>query len=188
MPGRAVLMSLSFVQMIVHLVFFTKNREAWLPDDNRDDLHTYIVGFLIKNGSILISVRLRITFICWFIITEPSLRRSWCRKLKPDYPSGLKQRVFVISNLVGKQGAAFFGKSLASPRIRNVHCQSGPASSKSFVSGWIPATTKKIQRSIWWTLCLELDWVRLLQGVEIISTWFPWRCPGNSCRSFGFIC
>jgi len=40
-------MSLSFAQMIVHLVFFTKNREAWLPDDNRDDLHAYIVGLLI---------------------------------------------------------------------------------------------------------------------------------------------
>ena len=52
-PGRAVLMSLSFAQMIVHLVLFTMNRDAWLPDDNRDDLHTYIVGFLMKNGSIL---------------------------------------------------------------------------------------------------------------------------------------
>jgi REP element-mobilizing transposase RayT len=36
----------SLAQIIVHLVFSTKNREPWLDDGIRDDLHAYIGGIV----------------------------------------------------------------------------------------------------------------------------------------------
>ncbi len=36
----------SLAQMLVHLVFSTKNREPLLPDDIRDELHAYIGGIV----------------------------------------------------------------------------------------------------------------------------------------------
>jgi REP element-mobilizing transposase RayT len=49
----------SLAQILVHLVFSTKNREAWLADDIRDELHTYVGGIvenqkgtLLKAGSL----------------------------------------------------------------------------------------------------------------------------------------
>jgi REP element-mobilizing transposase RayT len=49
----------SLAQILVHLVFSTKNREALLPDDLRDELHAYIGGIvenhkgtLLKAGSV----------------------------------------------------------------------------------------------------------------------------------------
>lgn len=41
-------MSQSLDQILVHLVFSTKNREAVLGDDIRDELHAY-VGGIVKN-------------------------------------------------------------------------------------------------------------------------------------------
>ncbi|MBL4640709.1 MAG: transposase [Verrucomicrobiales bacterium] len=102
-------MSQSLAQIIVHLVFSTKNREAWLSDDNRDDLHAYICGIVEKKNGCLLNAGSVADHIHLLIShPRPSLRRSWCRKLKPVHPSGLKRRVFVIPNLVGKQGTAFF--------------------------------------------------------------------------------
>lgn len=52
-------MSQSLAQILVHLVFSTKNRKLWLADDIRDELHAYIGGIvenhkgtLIKSGSV----------------------------------------------------------------------------------------------------------------------------------------
>lgn len=52
-------MSQSLAQILVHLVFSTKNRESWLDDGMRDDLHGYIGGIvkahrgeLIRAGSV----------------------------------------------------------------------------------------------------------------------------------------
>jgi REP element-mobilizing transposase RayT len=52
-------MSQSLAQILVHLVFSTKNREALLADDIRDELHAYIGGIvenqrgtLLKTGSV----------------------------------------------------------------------------------------------------------------------------------------
>jgi putative transposase len=49
----------SLAQILVHLVFSTKHREASLPDDLRDELHAYIGGIvenhkgtLLKAGSV----------------------------------------------------------------------------------------------------------------------------------------
>lgn len=49
----------SLAQILVHLVFSTKNREALLADDIRDELHAYIGGIvekqkgtLLKTGSV----------------------------------------------------------------------------------------------------------------------------------------
>jgi REP element-mobilizing transposase RayT len=49
----------SLAQILVHLVFSTKNRKAWLADDIRDELHAYIGGIienykgtLIRAGSV----------------------------------------------------------------------------------------------------------------------------------------
>jgi len=36
----------SLAQILVHLVFSTKNREMLLADDIRDDLHAYIGGIV----------------------------------------------------------------------------------------------------------------------------------------------
>ncbi|MEO5914518.1 MAG: IS200/IS605 family transposase [Luteolibacter sp.] len=52
-------MSQSLAQILVHLVFSTKNRELCLGDDIRDELHAYIGGIvenhkgtLIRSGSV----------------------------------------------------------------------------------------------------------------------------------------
>ena len=52
-------MAQSLAQILVHLVFSTKNREAWLADELRDELHAYIAGIienqkgtLLKAGSV----------------------------------------------------------------------------------------------------------------------------------------
>jgi len=49
----------SLAQILVHLVFSTKNREPFIADDIRDDLHAYIGGIvanlsgtLLKAGSV----------------------------------------------------------------------------------------------------------------------------------------
>lgn len=47
-------MSQSLAQILVHLVFSTKNREALLADDIRDELHAYIGGIVeSQKGSLL---------------------------------------------------------------------------------------------------------------------------------------
>lgn len=44
----------SLSQILVHLVFSTKNREAWLADSIRDELHAYIGGVIkSQNGTLL---------------------------------------------------------------------------------------------------------------------------------------
>jgi len=52
-------MAQSLAQLLIHLVFSTKNREEFLKDDSRDDLHAYIGGIvenhrgtLLKAGSV----------------------------------------------------------------------------------------------------------------------------------------
>lgn len=60
-------MSQSLAQILVHLVFSTKNREPWLAEDIRDELHAYIGGIvenhkgtLIKSGSVADHIHLLI--------------------------------------------------------------------------------------------------------------------------------
>ncbi|HOX56036.1 MAG TPA: IS200/IS605 family transposase [Candidatus Paceibacterota bacterium] len=44
----------SLAQILAHLVFSTKNREAVLPDDIRGELHAYIGGIVAnQNGTLL---------------------------------------------------------------------------------------------------------------------------------------
>lgn len=57
----------SLAQILVHLVFSTKNREALLADDIRDELHAYIGGIvenqkgaLLKSGSVADHIHLLI--------------------------------------------------------------------------------------------------------------------------------
>ncbi len=57
----------SLAQILVHLIFSTKNREAWLADDIRDELHAYIGGIienqkgtLLKAGSVVDHIHLLI--------------------------------------------------------------------------------------------------------------------------------
>lgn len=57
----------SLAQILVHLVFSTKNREPWLADDIRDELHAYIGGVvenhkgtLLKSGSVADHIHLLI--------------------------------------------------------------------------------------------------------------------------------
>jgi len=57
----------SLAQILVHLVFSTKNREAILGDDIRDELHAYIGGIvenqkgvLLKAGSVADHIHLLI--------------------------------------------------------------------------------------------------------------------------------
>jgi len=47
-------MSQSLAQILVHLVFSTKNREPWLDDGLRTDLHSYIGGIVDRfRGTLL---------------------------------------------------------------------------------------------------------------------------------------
>jgi len=57
----------SLSQILIHLVFSTKNRESWLGDDIRDELHAYIGGIvenkkgtLLKAGSVADHIHLLI--------------------------------------------------------------------------------------------------------------------------------
>jgi REP element-mobilizing transposase RayT len=57
----------SLAQILVHLVFSTKNRETLLADDIRDELHAYIGGIvenqkgtLLKSGSVADHIHLLI--------------------------------------------------------------------------------------------------------------------------------
>ncbi|MCC5839692.1 MAG: IS200/IS605 family transposase [Opitutales bacterium] len=57
----------SLAQMLVHLVFSTKNRQPFIEDDLRDDLHGYIGGIinahkggLLKAGSVADHIHLLI--------------------------------------------------------------------------------------------------------------------------------
>ena len=57
----------SLAQILVHLVFSTKNREPCLDDDIRDELHAYIGGIvenqkgtLLKAGSVADHIHLMI--------------------------------------------------------------------------------------------------------------------------------
>lgn len=57
----------SLAQILVHLAFSTKNREAVLGDDIRDELHAYIGGIvenqkgtLLKSGSVTDHIHLLI--------------------------------------------------------------------------------------------------------------------------------
>ena len=60
-------MAQSLAQILVHLVFSTKNREAWLADDLREELHAYLGGVvenqkgtLLKAGSVVDHIHLLI--------------------------------------------------------------------------------------------------------------------------------
>ncbi len=46
----------SLSNILIHLVFSTKNRMLWLPDEWRDDLHGYLGGTVRKMGSELLAV------------------------------------------------------------------------------------------------------------------------------------
>lgn len=47
-------MSQSLAQILVHLVFSTKDRKPWLADDIRDELHAYFGGIVVhRNGTLL---------------------------------------------------------------------------------------------------------------------------------------
>ena len=44
----------SLSQILVHLVFSTKNRDPWLADDIRDELHAYVGGIVVNlKGTLL---------------------------------------------------------------------------------------------------------------------------------------
>ncbi len=43
----------SLASILVHLVFSTKNREPWLEDSVRDELHAYIGGVIRNGGGVL---------------------------------------------------------------------------------------------------------------------------------------
>jgi putative transposase len=46
----------SLAKILVHLVFSTKNRQPWLVENLREDLHAYIGGVVEKlNGTLLIA-------------------------------------------------------------------------------------------------------------------------------------
>lgn len=47
-------MSQSLAQVLVHLVFSTRNREAWLSDEIRDELHAYLGGIIEKQKGVLL--------------------------------------------------------------------------------------------------------------------------------------
>jgi REP element-mobilizing transposase RayT len=49
------MMPQSFANNLTHLIFSTKDRQPWIADDWRDDLHGYIGGIIRRNGSDLIS-------------------------------------------------------------------------------------------------------------------------------------
>ena len=49
------LVSQSLANILVHLVFSTKNRTAWIADNWRDDLHGYIGGIIRRHGSDLLA-------------------------------------------------------------------------------------------------------------------------------------
>src|SRR5688500_9647635 len=81
----------SLSSLLVHLVFSTKNRQPWLSDAMRDELHAYVGGtishergVLLKAGSVADHIRL--------LIPHPRTigqRTSW-RRSRPLPPNGSK--------------------------------------------------------------------------------------------------
>ncbi len=49
-------MAQSLAQILVHLVFSTKNRDPWLADDVRDELHAYLTGIVANQQGTLLKV------------------------------------------------------------------------------------------------------------------------------------
>ena len=49
------IMPQSLANIMIHLVFSTKDRQPWIADDWRDDLHSYMGGIIRRHGSALIS-------------------------------------------------------------------------------------------------------------------------------------
>jgi putative transposase len=47
-------MSQSLSQVLVHLIFSTKNREAWLSQEIRNELHAYIGGIVNAQNGVLL--------------------------------------------------------------------------------------------------------------------------------------
>ena len=45
----------SLANILIHLVFSTKDRQPWIADDWRDDLHGYIGGIIRRHGSDLLA-------------------------------------------------------------------------------------------------------------------------------------
>jgi putative transposase len=45
----------SLASILLHLVFSTKDREPWLTDLYRDELHAYIGGIVANTGGVLLS-------------------------------------------------------------------------------------------------------------------------------------
>jgi len=95
----------SLAQILVHLVFSTKNREALLADDIRDELHAYIggivenqTGTLLKTGSVSDHIHL--------LIAHP----------RACAPSELLQEI--------KTGSSKWLKT-KSARYAQFHCQGG---------------------------------------------------------------
>jgi len=95
----------SLAQILVHLVFSTKDRKSWLSDDLRAELHAYIggiienhKGILLKAGSVGDHIHL--------LIAHP----------RTCAPSELVQEI--------KTGSSKWLKT-QSPRLRNFHWQGG---------------------------------------------------------------
>lgn len=95
----------SLAQILVHLVFSTKNREPWLDDDLRNELHGYIGGIvenkkgtLLKSGSVPDHIHL--------VIAHP----------RTTAPSGLVQDI--------KTGSSRWLKTKGAKYV-NFHWQSG---------------------------------------------------------------
>jgi putative transposase len=90
-------MSQSLAQILVHLVFSTKNREAWLTDEIRDELHAYMGGIvenlrgtLLKTGSVADHVHLLIahprTISASDLVMEIKTGSSkWLKKKSPGF-------------------------------------------------------------------------------------------------------
>jgi len=53
-PRGAAFMSQSLSQVLVHLIFSTKNREAWLSEEIRNELDAYIGGIVNAQNGILL--------------------------------------------------------------------------------------------------------------------------------------
>jgi REP element-mobilizing transposase RayT len=98
-------MSQSLAQVYLHLVFSTKNRIAFLNDDIRSDLHSYMAGILRDLGSNTIIIN-----------TEPDHAHVLC----------MLPRTVTLATLLGelKRGSSLWIKT-KNQRFVDFHWQNG---------------------------------------------------------------
>lgn len=108
----------SLASVLIHLIFSTKNREPWLIDSIRDELHAYIGGVVASLGGAVLKTGSVADHI-HFLISQPrtTAPADLVREIKISSTKWLKQQ---DKRFTGFQWQAGYGMFSVSPSHRKV--------------------------------------------------------------------